>query len=132
MTILVNCAKCGRFFESDGYVRLCSICIEQDINDFDRIREYLYQHPYAKMFEVSNTLDISIGKIKRYLREGRLEIVEKNNQFLKCEKCGKPICSGIYCDDCQKQVNQNIKVIYTGNAAKKSDQKFSYHAAEKK
>jgi len=113
---IINCSRCGRFFESDGWTVLCMECIEQDERDFRRIREYLYEKPGAKIFEVSIELDVPVAKIKRYLREDRLEIIEKNNIFLKCEACGKPICSGIYCDDCAKQAGHDYKTIFTGSS----------------
>lgn len=126
MVRLINCSRCGRFFESNGFTSLCTYCLEQDIKDFDKIREYLYKNPGAKMFEVSTNLDISVLQIKRYLREGRLEILEKNNQFLKCERCSKPISSGSYCDDCLKHVNHDFKTAYVGNSLKTSKHHYNY------
>lgn len=131
MTKPVNCPRCGKLHESDSTMALCPECYEQDLMDFDRIREYLFLHPGAKIFEVSNNLNISIFRIKRYLREGRLEIIEKNNAFLKCEICGRPICSGNYCDDCVKQATHDYKTAYTGNTTGKSSNKLNYLSAGK-
>ena len=76
MSKLISCSRCGKFFETDGWQTLCLDCIEQDEKDFRRIREYIYEHPGAKIFDVSLNLDVSIAKIKRYLREGRLRGVK--------------------------------------------------------
>jgi len=54
---------------------ICQDCKKQDEEEFKRVKEYLYEHPKASIIEVSNALDISVQKIKSYLREGRLEIV---------------------------------------------------------
>ena len=126
MSKLISCSRCVKFFETDGWQTLCLDCIEQDEKDFRRIREYIYEHPGAKIFDVSLNLDVSIAKIKRYLREGRLEIMEKNNLFLKCEMCGKPICSGNYCDDCFKQVNHDYKAVFVGKSASKTKSSLNY------
>ena len=126
MPNMSNCSKCGRFFEVNGLRSLCPTCFEQDRLDFDRIRQYLYEHPHAKMFEVSTNLDISIPQIKRYLREGRLEIVEKDNRFLRCETCGKPICSGYLCDQCSKRPEYDSKAAYIGNSKKASGTGLKY------
>ena len=96
MDELKNCKICGRLFQPIGFFERCPHCIDRDEEDFSKIREYLIIHPFAKIFEVSINLNISVNKIKRFLRDGRMEIVEKNNQFLKCEICGKSICSGQY------------------------------------
>jgi hypothetical protein len=119
MSKFINCPRCGKFFEPKGLSNVCPDCFEQELAEFDRIREYLFLHPKAKVFEVSNVLNISIAKIKYFLREGRLEIIEKNNLFLRCEMCGKPICSGTCCDECQKQAAHDYKSTYVGVSAQK-------------
>lgn len=129
---VINCPKCGRVFESNGYTNICISCIEQDEQDFTMIKEYLRSHPCASIFDVSSSLDLSISKIKRYLREGRLEILEKNNSFLHCETCGKPICSGKYCDDCFRQSNHDYKVIYTGSYNTPKEHKINYSSRSSK
>jgi len=113
--VRINCSRCGRFFDSNGFVTLCPLCYKKDQSDFERIRQYLYEHPRATIFQVSTDLDMPVSQLKRYLREGRLEIVEKDNLFLKCEACGKSICSGVYCDECSRKYNNNITSIYSGN-----------------
>ncbi len=122
----INCAKCGKLIETNGFRSLCDECFVRDMQDFDRIRDFLYIHPRSKIFEVSNSLDIPVPVIKRYLREGRLEIVEKDQLFLKCEKCGKPIRSGMYCDDCLKQVAHDYKSAFNENDPAKKKLKVTY------
>ena len=117
MDELKNCKICGRLFQTNGIKERCPICIDHDEEDFSKIREYLYVHPFAKIFEVSINLDISINKIKRFLRDGRIEIVEKDNQFLKCEICGKSICTGQYCDECCKSTVHDFRSYFVGGAA---------------
>jgi uncharacterized protein YjcR len=131
MVKIINCTSCGRFFESNGWHNKCFTCTERDEKDFHRIREYLYVNPGGKVFEISNKLDISVSKIKRYLREGRLEIIEENNLFLRCEHCGKPICSGVYCEDCAKQAKHNFNAVYTGNTSRRAYTQLKYMPSNK-
>jgi len=84
------------------FFRVCPTCYENDENEFQKIKDYLNVHPCAKIFDVVADLNISIKQIKRYLRESRLEILEKDNHFLLCESCGKSIRTGRYCDECYK------------------------------
>lgn len=126
MDKFANCAICGRLYEANGFRSVCPECLQRDTADFDKIRDFLYIHPRAKVFEVSNSLDIPIPVIKRYLREGRLEIIEKNNRFLLCDKCGKPICSGTLCDDCRNQSPHDFKTFYTGSNAVKKQTRITY------
>lgn len=124
MEHILACTICGRMFQITGLRAVCPDCFEKDMRDFNTIRDYLYIHPRAKVFEVANNLDIPVPVIKRYLREGRLEIIEKENQFLKCEKCGKPICSGTQCDNCLKEAAHGYKSSYAGSVSRKA--KISY------
>lgn len=105
-----NCRKCGKIFSYLGGPPICPACKQVDEEDFKRIKEYLYKNPGAGLNQVSVELEIGVEKIKRFLKEGRLEIVsEEGNMFLECENCGKSIKSGRFCDDCEKDLAANLK-----------------------
>jgi hypothetical protein len=109
MDELKNCSICGKVYQSNEFTNVCTNCVEHEENEFEIIREYLYTHPLASIYEVATNLDLTINKIKHFLRDGRIEVVEKNNQFLSCKTCGKPIHSGWYCEDCLRQAKLDIK-----------------------
>ena len=122
---MINCEQCGRVFNTTGFFKVCQVCLERDEQDFSKIKEYLSVHPCAKIFEVVSDLSMPLKKIKRYLRESRLEIIEKTNHFLFCEMCGKPIRSGQYCDECYKEFHRDFKTIYIGNLNQKHSNKIN-------
>jgi uncharacterized protein len=142
MDELKNCKVCGKIYTSNGFNNVCNNCISRDEDDFEKIREYLYLHPHASMYEVATNLEITINKIKHYLRDGRIEIIEKDNQFLTCNTCGKPIHTGWYCDECLKTSNQDLKSSHTGsssgesqsslNKSIKTDSKINFLSKNKK
>lgn len=104
-----NCKKCGRIYNYIGGAPICPVCREQDEEDYKRVKEYLYEYPKASMSQVSMDLDVSVEQIKRYLREGRLEIVgEEGNLFLECESCGKAIRSGRFCLECERSLSKDF------------------------
>jgi hypothetical protein len=48
---------------------------------------------------------MSVEKIKRFLKEGRLEITnDDGNLILECETCGKSIKSGRFCPECERDL----------------------------
>lgn len=104
-----NCKRCNKIFNYLGGPQICPVCKEADEADFRKVKEYLYDHPGATMSQISMELGISVDKITRFLKEGRLEIVENSgNLVLECERCGKAIRTGRYCEECSKEVSRNF------------------------
>lgn len=105
-----NCRKCGRIFNYIGGAQICYACRQMEEEDFQRIKKYLYENPGATITQVSTDLEVSIEKIKRFLREGRLEITgDDGNIILECENCGKSIKSGRYCAECERNLTSVLK-----------------------
>lgn len=107
-----NCRRCGKIFSYFSGPPICPVCKQLDETDFKRVKEYLYQNPGATLQQVSSELEISVDKIKRFLKEGRLEIVgEDANLFLECESCGKAIKTGRFCDECEKNLTRDLSAV---------------------
>jgi len=105
-----NCRRCGRIFNYIGGAPICAECRELDEEDFKRVKQYLYENPGASLSQVSSELDISVQKIKSFLREGRLEIIgDEGNLILSCERCGKSIRTGRYCEECERELERDLK-----------------------
>lgn len=105
-----NCRRCGRIYNYIGGIPICPACKEADEENFKKVKEYLYKSPGATLSEVSTELDISVERIKGYLKEGRLEIIGgEGNLVLECENCGKAIRTGRFCDQCSKEITNELK-----------------------
>jgi flagellar operon protein (TIGR03826 family) len=127
-----NCKKCGKVYNYIGGPPICNACSEQDEKDFKKVKEYLYDNPGASMSQVSEALDVSVEKITRYLREGRLEITENSdNMFLECEGCGKAIRTGRFCNECTRELEKDLTItakqmneMTNKNTVKKIEMRF--------
>ena len=118
-----NCKRCGKLFTSETNL-VCMSCIEEEEEVFGKIKEFLIENPLATVFHVSTSLNISINTIKRYLREGRLEIIQRENQnnvFLTCKSCGLSISSGYYCESCATSIHHDYKSVAIEPDKKQSD-----------
>lgn len=123
-----NCRRCGKIFKYTSGAPLCQKCRQLEEEDFKRIKDYLYQNPGSSLSQVSIELDISIERIKRFLKEGRLEIVGNGGNFiLECERCGKPIKTGRFCYECSVNLSGRFK-----NAAKEISKSISKQDTPKK
>ena len=112
MPDLRNCRRCGRMYNYIGGAPICLDCKNADEEVFKRIKDYLYQFPGATLSQVALDCDVSVEKIKMFLREGRLEITDGANIILECERCGKSIKTGRFCNECQNQLHNDITGSY--------------------
>lgn len=118
-----NCRRCNKIFNYLGGLPICPDCKQQDEINFKRVKEYLYDHPGASLYDVSKDLEISVQQIKAYLKEGRLEIIgEGGNMFLECEKCGKSISTGRFCKECANEFANDIKLVVDQMSASGSNE----------
>lgn len=103
-----NCVKCKKLFQYLSGPPLCPNCKEQEEKDFQAVRQYLKEHPRASLTEVADALEISVEKITRFLKEGRLEIAPGSAIILECERCGSPIMSGRFCASCSGKLESDL------------------------
>lgn len=113
MAEFINCDKCGRMFQTIADIKLCSRCRESDDDLFKVVREYVYDNPGATVPEVSEATEVTEKKILAFLREGRLE-TKGDSMLIDCQKCGSPIASGKYCNNCTNEMSNGLR-----DAAKK-------------
>ena len=88
--------------------RLCPECQKKLDERFEETKEYLNEHPDASMEELSRDLKISVKQIIRWIREERLVLSNPMSADITCESCGKPICSGRYCEKCKKRIASDL------------------------
>ncbi len=104
-----NCPRCGKIFT---YITrpICPRCVEEEENEFKVVKEYIYDNPGASIPQVSEETGVALDKIMRFLREERLEIKsENNNLILECERCGRAISSGRFCENCKGDINKDFQ-----------------------
>lgn len=111
-----NCARCGRMFQAAGPENLCSRCRNTDDEDFKVVRDYVYDNPSATIPEVAEETSVSEDKILKFLRQGRLMLKDEAGMVLDCERCGKAIKTGRFCDECTADMSRQLKAAATKTA----------------
>lgn len=120
---LKNCKRCKRAFTYYGYgYEYCPNCKKIDAQEFEKVKEYIYEHGISKLIDVVEATGVDEKTITTYLREGRLEIPDGSSYYLSCERCGTNICSGRFCQPCAstliKEFNTTISYNEIGNKPK--------------
>ncbi len=101
-----NCPKCGNVFT---YIKtpICPDCQEKEEQIFETVRRYLKDNPNKTLQEVADETEVSIKKILKYIKEGRIDIGDSTITF-PCENCGKEINKGKYCPECAKKIQNKF------------------------
>lgn len=107
---LRNCSECGRLFAYQQGRPVCSRCLNQEEEQYMVVRRYVRDHPGASVFEVAEETGIEEEKILQFLRDGRLQS-KGFTELLECQRCGKRIGSGKYCDSCLRELDSQIRGI---------------------
>lgn len=94
-----NCSNCGRVYVYNSF-NVCPRCRKHEEKDFQKVKKYIDENQDANTSEVSEETEVPVRKIIDFLKEGRLEIKNEDNAILSCEKCGKSIRTGRFCDKC--------------------------------
>lgn len=123
---LKNCPRCGRLFAADGN-KLCPVCREEEENDFEQVKDYLWDNPNSTIEEVHEETGVERDTIIKFIKEDRLLAEGLDIDFeLECERCGAPITHGRFCDKCQQELAEGFS---PGKG--KSDRKKKKKAREK-
>jgi flagellar operon protein (TIGR03826 family) len=104
-----NCSECGRIYAYNGKL-ICPKCVEAEEKEFQKVKQFLWDHPGANVLEVTEATGVDEKKVMRYLREGRLQLVPGQAAImLKCERCETVIYGGRFCDKCTREISREFK-----------------------
>jgi flagellar operon protein (TIGR03826 family) len=106
-----NCPRCKKLFTYTG-MPICPDCVPEDETVFEAVRVYIKDHPENSLAVVAKDTGVSVKKILRYIKEGRLEISHGMRGEIVCENCGAPITKGKYCDKCVIEINQQVDDMF--------------------
>lgn len=114
---LANCKECGKLFlkvSSD----ICPECQKKEEEDFDRVKNYLKEHPNAKITEIIEETGVSEIKVNKFIKSGRLSIKPT------CEVCGRVIDSGRICPECRMKLLREVRNIIGVGKSKEYEDSF--------
>lgn len=105
------CRGCKKIFQYIAGPQLCPRCKQLEEDMFQKVKEYLRQNPGASLIEVSKETEVSAGLIEKFLRQGRLQVTADSPIQLTCERCGKKITTGSYCNGCKNEITNELNEV---------------------
>ncbi|MBR1865192.1 MAG: flagellar protein [Lachnospiraceae bacterium] len=109
-----TCKECKKLFNYLTGPSICPACKDKLEEKFQKVKEYIREHPHEGIGEVAEANDVSSNQIRRWIREERLSFSEESGIGLDCESCGKMIRSGRLCQACKDKLLGNVNDMYKG------------------
>lgn len=107
-----NCPKCGNVFT---FIKnpICPDCQEEEDQIFETVRRYLKDNGDKTLEEVAEATEVSVKKILKFIKDGRIDISTNTSISYACDGCGKPITSGSYCPNCATKIKNKFSNNFT-------------------
>lgn len=102
-----NCKRCGKVFAYQR-IPICPECEKKDNDDLEVVRQFIADHPGCTIQVISQETEISSSQIRKYLVDGRLDVIESMSPMLECENCGTQIYTGRLCYECSKKLGKEV------------------------
>lgn len=101
-----NCPRCGKVFVRVSRP-LCPQCIRDEDEMIEKVKDYLHEHKGASLTEVVEATEAEEALVLRLIREGRI-LVSDANVAIKCERCGRSISEGRFCNACASELARGL------------------------
>jgi hypothetical protein len=92
---------------------ICPECVKAEDISFQKLKEYLDEHPENSIAMVSRETGVPMKRILKYIQDGRIELsvgMAEDNP-LTCTRCGCSIRIGTMCEECLTSYNQAVQGI---------------------
>ena len=110
MVDLVHCQRCRRVFVRTAK-NICPQCLYEIEQEFLRCHDFLRDHPGSTVMEIHEGTGVSVKQIEEFVKEGRFEFVSGGNLDYGCERCGRRIRKGRFCDQCQQELMREFSQL---------------------
>ena len=124
MDDIKQCRLCKRLFSYIGQP-ICPECVTKADDTFVKVRDYLYDHPHARLAEVCKEAKVEERTVLYLIKEDRVQFANtaglEGKIKLRCTVCGKPVPSGRLCDSCQAKFAKSIESDEKIEAEKKQE-----------
>ena len=112
-----NCRNCRRLFNYVMGPILCPACREEMEEKFQIVKKYVQENVRTGIHEVAEACEVDTAQLRQWVREERLIFAEPSLAGIGCEKCGKLIQSGKFCEACKKEMTDGFSQVLKSGAA---------------
>jgi flagellar operon protein (TIGR03826 family) len=114
---LANCPRCGKLF-ARHFRDVCQNCQKEIEQEYEICANYLRENKGATIQMLSEATGVSIKQITRFIKEGRISLLNAPNLTYPCEGCGFPIREGNLCDSCRTRLIHEVQSVQAASRTK--------------
>ncbi|OZU88803.1 hypothetical protein CIL03_10995 [Virgibacillus indicus] len=109
MAELANCSRCNDVFVK-GIRDICQKCYKEEEKVFEIVYRFLRERKNreATMEEIIKATGAKEAFIIKFIREKRLHPSQFPKLAYSCERCGTSIVSGHLCENCTKELRNDL------------------------
>ena len=105
---LDNCPRCGKLF-TKNFREVCPVCIREIDQEYVLCSDYLRKNRGTTIAELSEQTKVSIRQITKFIREGRISMIDAPNLSYPCDRCGVLIREDVTCDACRSRLLGDVQ-----------------------
>ncbi len=117
-----NCRKCRKLFNYITGPIVCPACREAMEEEFQKVKKYVQEHAHSDIRTVAEECEVDPNQIRQWVREERLEFADDSAVGLNCERCGRSIKSGRFCEACKRDMTNTFSSAIRSNAPVQQNQ----------
>jgi len=95
---------------------VCPACVREIDKEYETCANYLRENRGASITELSEETGVSIRQITKFIREGRISLMDAPNLSYPCESCGVLIQSNNLCDSCRNRLVNASKNLFSNES----------------
>ena len=100
---VINCNRCGKVCMR-SVSELCQACLKDLENQYESCLNHLRDNRGISLQELSDGTEVPVKQIIRFIKEGRISIIQASSLSYPCEICHAPILEQSICPDCRKRL----------------------------
>ena len=105
---VANCPRCGKIFVK-GFNDVCPVCVKDIDQQYEKCVKYVRENKGTNINDLSEATGVTVKQITKFIREGRISIMNAPNMAYPCEVCGTLIRENTICESCRSKLVKDVR-----------------------
>ncbi|BDG45768.1 MULTISPECIES: TIGR03826 family flagellar region protein [Parageobacillus] len=125
---LANCPNCGRLFVRNSFRDICENCYKEEEEAFKTVYDFLRkrENRMATMAQIVDATGVKESLLIKFIQSGRLKLAQFPNLTYPCARCGALIRQGKLCENCLKDLNEQLEALQREEERKRQARSVYY------